>query len=105
MSVDLKQDGAGRSHFVLGPVERWIVVSVAAGLVASLGWFANKVDEQGDQINKLVTQAAVTNGSLLNISAQLTDVPQLRRDVVELKVRVESVEEGQKELRQTRGLK
>jgi hypothetical protein len=47
----------------------------------------------------------VANGSLLNISAQLTDVPQLRRDVVELKVRVEAVEEGQKELRQTRGLK
>ena len=49
MSVDLKQDGAGRSHFVLGPVERWIVVSVAAGLVGSLGWFANKVDKQGEQ--------------------------------------------------------
>ena len=49
MSVDLKQDGAGRSHFVLGPVERWIVVSVAAGLVGSLGWFANKVDNQGSR--------------------------------------------------------
>ena len=105
MSVDAQPGKDGRTHISLGPVEKAIVGLCATALISSLAWFANKVDKQGEQINKLVTQQAVANGSLLNISAQLTDVPQLRRDVVELKVRVEAVEEGQKELRQTRGLK
>lgn len=105
MSVDLKQEPDGRSHFVLGPVERWVAGLVALAVVSGFGWLAKKFDEQGKQINALVTQAAVTNGSIQGLSAQLTDVPQLRRDVVELRVRVNSHEEEIKELRQTRGLK
>lgn len=68
-------------------------------------WFALKVDTQGDKIQTLVTQQAVANGALATISAQLTDVPQLRSDVVELKVRVQTLEENQKELRSVRGLR
>jgi len=105
MNVDAQPSRDGRTHLALGPVERWIVGVAATALVGSLAWFANKVDKQGEQINRLVTQQAVANGSLQAITAQLTDVPQLRRDVVELKVRVDAVEESQKELRQTRGLK
>lgn len=105
MSVDTQPARDGRTQLALGPVERWIVVVAAGALVTSLGWFANKVDKQGEQINKLVTQQAVANGALGGIASQLTDVPQLRRDNVELKVRVEALEEGQKELRQTRNLK
>jgi len=105
MSVDAESRRDGRTHITLGPVEKAIVSLASAALVAALTWFANKVDKQGEQINRLVTQQAVANGSLQAITAQLTDVPQLRRDVVELKVRVDAVEESQKELRQTRGLK
>lgn len=114
--MDVEKRGDQRWHFALGPVERWIVVVVAGAFVAG-GWFG--VDwfvesqksqvaaqaKQGEKIQELVTQQAVANGTLATISAQLTDVPQLRSDVVELKVRVESLEEGQKELRNTRGLR
>jgi len=107
--MDVEKRGDQRWHFALGPVERWIVVIGAAALIGvstwAGKWFAGKVDDQGKQIQTLVTQQAVANQSLTTISAQLTDVPQLRSDVVELKVRVESLEEGQKELRGTRGLR
>jgi len=99
----------GRTHISLGPVEKWGAAVIATCFISGLGlagrWFAAKVDTQGEKIQTLVTQQAVANGSLATISSQLTDVPQLRRDVVELRVRVEAVEESQKELRQTRNLK
>lgn len=99
----------GHWTFRLGPVEKWVTGIVAAtflgGLLMGGRWFALKVDTQGDKIQTLVTQQAVANGALATISAQLTDVPQLRSDVVELKVRVQALEENQKELRSVRGLR
>lgn len=107
--MDVEKRGDTRWHFSLGPVERWIVLlgatALVGGFVGAGKWFAGKVDAQGEQIETLVIQQAVANQSLTTISAQLSDVPQLRRDVVELKVRVEALEEGQKELRGTRGLR
>lgn len=98
MSVDLTPKSDGSSHFVLGPVERWIV-GIAGAAIVAVGWWLVA------SVQSILTQQAVANQQLQNIGAQLTDVPQLRRDVVELKVRVDAVEESQKELRQTRGLK
>ena len=98
MPMDLEPKSDGRSHFVLGPVERWIIGIVGTGIVGVGWWLVSSMQT-------VLTQQAVANQQLQTIGAQLTDVPQLRRDVVELKVRVEAVEEGQKELRQTRGLK
>lgn len=107
--VELERTDGKHWHFALGPVEKWIVVIVATGFIGgglmAGRWFANKVDALDDKTQTLVTQQAVTNGSLTTITTQLTDVPQLRRDVVELKVRVDSLEEGQRELRNMRGLK
>lgn len=109
MTVDLERTDNRHWHFTLGPVEKWVVTIVASAFVGGLllggRWFALKVDTQGEKIQTLVTQQAVANGTLANISAQLTDVPQLRSDVVELKVRVESLEESTRELRAVRGLK
>lgn len=98
MSVDLEQKPDGRSRFVLGPVERWIAGIVGAGIVAVGYWLVSSM-----QI--VLTQQAVANQQLQTIGAQLTDVPQLRRDVVELRVQVKAHDEAIKELRQTRGLK
>lgn len=103
--MDLQQNNTKAWHLSLGPIERWIAALVGAFFIAGVYWFAGKVDKQGDQIQTLVTQQAVANGSLSTISSQLTDIPQLRRDVVEMKVRVDALEESQRELRQMRGLR
>lgn len=114
MTVDLERSDSKHWHFALGPVERWVVGIVAVGFIAGLvvigNWFIQNQNEQskgqkeqGEKIQTLVLQQAVANGTLSTITTQLTDVPQLRRDVVELKVRVDNLEQGQRELRQTRG--
>ena len=98
MSVDLSQKPDGRMHFSLGPVERWIAGIIGAAIVAVGYWLVSSMQT-------VLTQQAVANQQLQTIGAQLTDVPQLRRDVVELRVQVKAHEEAIKELRQTRGLK
>lgn len=96
--MDLEPKSDGRSHFVLGPVEKWAIVAVATACTALAYWLVSSVQT-------LVTQAAVTNSRLSDLSQQLTDVPELRRQVVELKVRVDQQETDIKELRGTRGLR
>ncbi|WP_396615514.1 hypothetical protein ACHZ97_14675 [Lysobacter soli] len=98
MTVDLEPKGDGRSHFVLGPVEKWVAGAIAAACIALAYWLVSSVQT-------LVTQAAVTNTRLSDLSQQLTDVPELRRQVVELKVRVDKHDAEISELRTTRNLK
>lgn len=98
MTVDLERKPGGRSHFVLGPVEKWIAGVVATVCVALAYWLVSSVQT-------LVTQAAVTNSRLSDLSQQLTDVPELRRQVVELKVRVDKHDDEISELRDTRSLR
>lgn len=98
MSVDLQPKPDGRMHFSLGPVERWIAVVIGGAIVAVGYWLVSSMQT-------VLTQQAVANQQLQTIGAQLTDVPQLRRDVVELRVQVKAHDEAIKELRQTRGLK
>lgn len=103
------QQENGQQRILLGPVERWVVVSAAAALIAIGGWAARSVserlDKQGEAIAALATQQAVTNANLTTISAQLANVPALTSDVAELKVRVDRHDEDIRELRGTRGLK
>ena len=107
MPVELERTDGRHWHFQLGQVEKWVVLTCGALFVSGLVWFANNVttrlDEQARAMALMTTQQAVANAQLLALTGQLTDIPQLRRDVVELNVRVDSLEEGHRELRQTRG--
>lgn len=103
-------------HFVLGPVERW-VVGIAAGLLGVLlalvyGGVTSKIDEQAQIIKvtnstlgNIAMQQAVTNGQIATLTTQLADVPRITREMAETKVRVDRLEQDTKELRQLRGLK
>ena len=109
MSVDLKPESGGRWHFVLGPVERWVVGVGAAALIGGCGLFAkslvDRLDDQNEKLQTVVTQQAVTNGQIQTLSAQLADVPQLTRDMAEIKVRVEQHGQDIRELKQLKGVK
>ena len=98
MSVDLKQDGAGCSHFVLGPVEKAATALIGALLAAGAIWLIASV-------NTLLTQQAVTNQQLLTISGQISGVPAMSTQVAELKVRVDQHDQDIRELKQLREVK
>lgn len=112
--MDLERKSAGRLHFALGPVEKWVVSSGAALLVVLLGLvysgITSKIDSQqkgqertNDTMQQVVRQQAVTNSQLASINLQLANVPGLTERVSRVEVRVESLEEGQRELRGLRG--
>ncbi len=109
MTVDLKPEPGGRWHFVLGPVERWVAGVIAATVVTACGLFAQslvrRLDEQNKTLQTVVTQQAVMNGQMQTLSAQLADVPQLTRDMTELKVRVEQHDKDITELRRLRNVR
>lgn len=98
--------GSNRNSPSLGLVEKWMVRIAAAGIVSLLGIFANGYSKQGETLQTLVTQQAVTNGQLQTISAQLADVPALTRTQAEIKVqiaehdrRLNRLEEGSSKLK------
>ena len=97
MTMEL-QKRDGHTRFTLGPVEKWVVTVIAAGFLGLAYWLVSSVQT-------LLTQQAVTNSRLTDLTTQLTDVPELRRQVVELKVRVDKHDDEISELRDTRNLK
>lgn len=105
MEVQHAQDG--NWHFKLGPVERWVVGLGAFVLVSVCGLgvnsFKDQQAKQGDTMQTLVTQMAVANGQLATLSTQLADVPALTRQMAEIKVRVDRLEQDTKDMRATRG--
>jgi hypothetical protein len=96
--MDLQQQGDGRQHFTLGRVEKWIVGAIATAFVAGGLWLVSSVQT-------LVTQMAVANAQLSSLNNQLSDVPGLSKQVVELKVRVDNHDDEIDELRSVRNLK
>src|SRR3546814_3916682 len=98
MAMDLERRDDGRMHFSLGPVEKWLAVLCGLAMAGTGAW-------QVRSTQSLLIQAAVTNEQLRVLNAQATDWLELRDDVTELKVRVDSLEQGQQELRKLRGLK
>lgn len=94
--TDSQRAADGRWHFSVGPVEKWVVGAMGAGILAGGYWLVGSVQT-------LVTQQAVTNAQLAALNQQLSDVPDLRRSVVELKVRVDKHEQEIGEIKQSRG--
>src|SRR5688500_12329645 len=114
--MEVERESDGHWHFKLGPIERWIVVLVGAGVI---GLSAYTVDgfkdqltaqvaattEQGKTLQKVETQQAGTSGQLVTLSAQLAGVPGLTREVARLRVEMDATKQDVRELRQTRGLR
>lgn len=109
MTMDVQRQGDGHWSFALGPVEKWIVAAIAAGVVIAAYWFIGSVmsrlDNQSSAISALATQQAVTNSQLTTLNLQLADVPSITRKIAEHDVRLQRLEEDTRELRGTRNLK
>ena len=95
MTVDLEPKGGGRLGFSLGPVEKWFIGAVLAGIVYLAGWMVVSVQS-------LLTHQAVTNQRLSVIVEQQGDIRRLGTDVAELKIRMSNVEEKTRDLERVR---
>ena len=107
MTMEIERQQDGRWHFALGVVERWVVGVVAAiaiGVVV-LGFNSVKdqLSKQNDLIDDLVQKQAVTNVQMVQLQAQLADIPRMLRDMAELRVRVDRNTDDIHELRGKRG--
>lgn len=95
MTMELEPKSGGRLAFSLGPVEKWFIAGVLAGVVYLAGWMVLS-------IQSLLTHQAVTNQRLSVIVEQQSDIRRLGTDVAELKVRMNNVEEKTRELERVR---
>lgn len=107
--MDVQRIGDGSWHFRLGPVERW-VVGIGAGLLTALSGIIvyeirQRLDEQQKSLTALITQQAVANNNLQQITDRLADVPGIVRGVAKIEVRLEEHERRINELEQVRRLK
>lgn len=107
--MDAQPSADGSLHFRLGLVERWVVCTGAVLLLGMGGYvgseFKTRMDEQGKQIQTVVTQQAVTNEQLKQLSSQLADVPGIVHDVSKLEVRMDEHERRIHELEQVKKLR
>lgn len=98
--MEVERDDNDAWHFRLGPVERWIIIGGAALLVSALGYVfttvtGTQVDQGaglkkiGDTMSDMRTQMAVTNSQLSTLSNQMASLPDISRQLAEIKVQTE----------------
>ena len=95
MPMELEPKSGGRMAFSIGPVEKWFIGAVLAGIVYLAGWMVMSVQS-------LLTHQAVTNQRLSVLVEQQGDIRRMGTDVAELKIRMSNVEDKTRELEQTR---
>ncbi|KOR44292.1 hypothetical protein ADT25_11085 [Xanthomonas oryzae] len=114
MKVDAQSSTDGRPRVVLGTFERWalgiaasVMTTASIALVTTVLQTKSAVDKAATQeaVQKLSEQQAVMNSKLVDIQAQLADVPALKLEVAKQAIQVEQNKQDIKELRQLRGLK
>ena len=107
MEIDRQDESHWR--FALASADKWVIASILAVLVSVLGYighgFSNQLSTQGDTLQRIVVQQAVTNAQMLTLSSQLADVPGLSRTIAEVKVKVEENTRRIGDLEQLRNLK
>lgn len=116
MTVDLTRQQDGRRTITLGVVE-WSIVGAGASLLFLLvgmlytgitGKIGEQAVTQKDMqavMQTMAQQQAVTSGQITTLTSQLADIPQMRTNVAEIKVRVDRHEQDIKEIRANRGLR
>lgn len=96
-------------HPVIGaPVresERRRLNVMEALIIAALVAVGALIFRLNDSVTRLQVAAENTNRQLIALQTQLADVPALSQRVSRNEVKIEALEEGQKELRSIRGLK
>ena len=95
MPMELEPKSGGRMAFSIGPVEKWFITGLLAGVVYLDGWMVVSVQS-------LLTHQAVTNQRLSVIVEQHAEIRRIGVDVAELKIRMSNVEDKTRELEQTR---
>ena len=95
MPMELEPKSGGRMAFSIGPVEKWFITGLLAGVVYLAGWMVVSVQS-------LLTHQAVTNQRLSVIVEQHAEIRRIGVDVAELKIRMSNVEDKTRELEQTR---
>lgn len=107
--MDVVKDAGGHRRFILGPVEASLMAAVPVALVTVCVWVAqgafSKLDELSKQSSQQAGQLQAMTVQLTAMNATLAGVPQLTTQYAKLEVRVDSLEENQRELRQLRGLR
>ena len=98
MPMELEPKSGGRMAFSIGPVEKWFIGAVLAGIVYLAGWMVMSVQS-------LLKHQAVTNQRLSVLVEQQGDIRRMGTDVAELKIRMSNVEDKTRELEQTRRAK
>lgn len=89
--IERNHQGDGRVH--LGKMEWAVVVLLLSGV--AWGW-QQQIERLGSiekAVGELNTQSAVQTGQITTLTTQLADVPRLTREMAEMKVRVERVEQ------------
>ncbi len=87
-----------------GKAEKWIAAGVSSlitvligiliGVLTNFGSSVNsRLDKQNDTLQSVKTEQAVQSGQIGTLTTQLADVPRLTRDMAEVKVRVERLEQ------------
>lgn len=100
-----------------GKAEKWIAAGVGsliallfAVLISLLAYFGRQMttgieeqkaalSKQSEAIQSVKTEQAVQSGTLTTLTTQLADVPRLTRDMAEMKVRVERLEQDSRDNR------
>lgn len=100
-----------------GKAEKWIATGIGSllgllfaavlGLMTYFGTQMTKrmdtqnaaIDKQSEDIQAVKTEQAVQGGTLTTLTTQLADVPRLTRDMAEMKVRVERLEQDSRDNR------
>jgi len=81
-------------------------LNITEGLIlAALVGLATLIFRLNDAVTRLQVAAETTNRQLIALQTQLADVPALSQRVSRNEVKIEALEESQRELRGMRGLK
>ena len=107
--MEIDRQDESHWHFALAPSDKWIIASILAMLVSVLGYighgFSSQLYEQGQTLQHIVVQQAVTNAQMLTLSSQLADVPGLARAVAEAKIKMDENSRRINDLEQLRNFK
>lgn len=74
-------------------------------ILAAIIGMATMIFSMRDAVIRLQASQEATKALLIGLQSQLADIPTINQRISRAEVKVEALEEGQKELRQTRGLK